>query len=151
MPLRGFFTTTAKPEALVDVTVEADAGRDPLLARWAVGQGRVAVFTSDADTRWSPDWIRWPGFDGWWAQVARWAMRPRLSEEPFAGIGESRGGPQLMLEGQLQDPDAELIAPEQTQAQALSLVPTGPRRWQAPLDQVPGGWDQLTMKGQPHP
>ncbi|MDP3703502.1 MAG: VWA domain-containing protein [Candidatus Omnitrophota bacterium] len=145
--LRGFLTATAKPGARVDVTIQSEERQDPLLARWSVGQGRVAVFTSDADTRWSPDWIRWPGFDGWWAQVVRWAMRPRLSEELFAWIDESRGVPQLILEGRLQDPEAELIAPEQTQAHALSLVPTGPRRWQASLDQVPGGWYQLTMKG----
>ncbi|MBI4003738.1 MAG: VWA domain-containing protein [Candidatus Omnitrophica bacterium] len=144
-PLRGFFTATAKPEALVDLTVEADDSENPLLARWSVGQGRVAVFTSDADTRWSPDWIRWPGFDGWWAQVVRWAMRPRLSEELFVWVDESRGTPQLILEGELRDPAAELISSSGTQWIPLSLIPTGSRRWQASLEQVPSGWYQLAL------
>lgn len=146
-PLRGFFTATAKPEARVDLMVDAGEGEDPLLARWSVGQGRAVVFTSDADTRWSPDWIRWPGFDGWWAQVVRWAMRPRLSEELFVWMDESRGVPQLILEGKLQDPRAELISPSGSEPLALSLVPTGARRWQASLEQVPSGWYQLALTG----
>jgi Mg-chelatase subunit ChlD len=146
-PLRGFFTATVKPEALVDLTVEAEEAQAPLLARWSVGQGRAAVFTSDADTRWSPDWIRWSGFDGWWAQVVRWAMRPRLSEELFVWVDESRGTPQLILEGELRDPRAELVASSGTQGIALSLIPTGAHRWQASLEQVPSGWYQLALKG----
>jgi len=131
----------------MDLTVEADETEEPLLARWSVGQGRVVVFTSDADTRWSPDWIRWPGFDGWWAQVVRWAMRPQLSEELFVWVDESRGTPQLILEGELRDPRAELISSSGTEWIPLSLIPTGSRRWQASLEQVPSGWYQLALKG----
>ena len=146
--LRGYLTTTAKPGAQVDLTVRAGDNPDPLLARWTVGQGRVASFTSDADTRWSPSWIRWAGFDGTWAQIVRWAMRPRLAEELFVWVDESRGLPQLVLEGELHDPQAELIAANGSALRPLSLIQTGTWRWEAPLEQVPSGWHQLAVKSQ---
>jgi hypothetical protein len=86
--LRGYWTATAKPGALVEVTVNGGEGDEPLFARWTVGRGRVAAFTSDADARWSPEWIRWELFDATWAKVVRWAMRPRLSEELFIRVDE---------------------------------------------------------------
>ncbi len=146
--LRGYLTTTAKPGAQVDLTVRAGESPDPLLARWMVGQGRVVSFTSDADTRWSPSWIRWPGFDGTWGQIIRWAMRPRLAEELFVWVDEGRGLPQLVLEGELHDPQAELIAADDSTVRPLSLIQTGTWRWEAPLEQVPSGWHQLTVKSQ---
>jgi uncharacterized protein YegL len=147
--LKGYLTTTAKPGSRVDLTVRGGETADPLLARWSVGQGRVAVFTSDADTRWSPDWVRWPGFDGWWAQVVRWAMRPRLSEELFVRVDASRGSPQLILDGTLHDPRAQLAHPDGSSVIPLSLVQTGAWRWQAALDQVPSGWYELAVQSHP--
>lgn len=144
--LRGYFTTTAKPQARVDLTINGGADEEPLLARWWVGQGRVVSFTSDADVRWSPDWIRWPGFDAAWAQVVRWAMRPRLAEELFVWVDESRGTPQLVLDGSLHDPQAALVAEEQGGQIPLSLIQTGSWRWQASLDHVPSGWYHLVLK-----
>ncbi len=143
--LRGYLTTTAKPGADVDLTVDGGAGEDPLVARWTVGTGRVVSFTSDADSRWSPAWIRWPGFEGTWAQIVRWAMRPRLAEEVFVWMDESRGAAQLILEGALREPTAELISAQQESATPLSLIQTGPFRWSASLEQIPSGWYQLVL------
>jgi uncharacterized membrane protein/Mg-chelatase subunit ChlD len=145
-PLRGYFTTTAKPGARVDLTVDGGEGPDPLLARWPVGQGRVVSFTSDADTRWAPEWIRWPGFEGTWAQVVRWAMRPRLTEEVFVWVDESQNVPQLVIEGALDDPKGELVASEGATVLPLSLVQTGRWRWLASLEGVPSGWYQLALE-----
>jgi Mg-chelatase subunit ChlD/uncharacterized membrane protein len=144
--LGGYLTTTARPGVRVDLTVNGGEGDDPLLARWWVGEGRVVSFTSDADTRWSPEWIRWPGFEGAWAQVVRWAMRPRMTEELFVWVDESEGAAQLVLEGTLHDPRAELIAAEGSDALPLSLVQTGSWRWHASLEHVPSGWYQLALE-----
>jgi len=144
--LRGYLTTTAKPGAQVDLTVQAGETPDPLLARWTLGQGRVVTFTSDADTRWSPDWIRWPGFEGWAAQVVRWAMRPRLSEELFVWVDEHHGTPQLVIEGSLDEPRAELVATSDTTALPLSLIQTQRWRWTAALQGIPSGWYALTLE-----
>ncbi|MBI3997088.1 MAG: VWA domain-containing protein [Candidatus Omnitrophica bacterium] len=144
--LKGYLTSTAKPESRVDLTVNGGEGDDPLLARWMVGQGRVVSFTSDADVRWAPEWIRWPGFEATWAQVVRWAMRPRPNEELFVWMDQSQGAAQLVVEGALQDPRATLIAGERDAATPLALVQSGTWRWRASLEQIPSGWYQLTLE-----
>jgi Ca-activated chloride channel family protein len=71
-PLRGYSRVRARPEAeLLLVT----AGGDPLLARWQVGLGQVAAWTSDLASRWSADLARWPSFSKMWGQLARASMR----------------------------------------------------------------------------
>src|SRR5579864_2129995 len=67
-PLRGYVRYIAKPTA--DTILNVDE-RDPLLVRWQYGLGRVAVFTSDAKSRWASGWLAWQGFDRLWANVAR--------------------------------------------------------------------------------
>ena len=47
---------------------------DPVLAHWNYGLGRSAAFTSDAKTRWGADWVSWPNFGKFWAQVVRSVM-----------------------------------------------------------------------------
>lgn len=144
--VRGYLTTTAKPGAEVEVTVSAGEQPDPLVARWLVGQGRVVVFSSDADLRWSPEWIRWPGFEGWWSQVMRWVIRPRLTEELFVRVDQSGATPRLVIEGLLTDPKGTLSAPADPTPRTLSLIRTGPWRWEAPLDGVASGWHELTIE-----
>ena len=51
----------------------------PLLARWQVGLGQVAAWTSDVEPRWSAAWMRWPPFAKFWAQVTRATMRRRAA------------------------------------------------------------------------
>ncbi len=148
-PLRGYVTATAKPGSRVELAVDGGEGPEPLLVRWALGQGRVVSFTSDADARWSPEWIRWPGFEGTWGQVLRWAMRPRMTEELFVWVDESRAVPQLVVEGALKDPRGSLIAAEGGASLPLSLVQTGGWRWQASLEQVPSGWYQVALESSP--
>jgi Mg-chelatase subunit ChlD len=144
--LRGYLTAAAKPGAQVELAVRSPESVEPLLVRWAVGRGRVASFLSDADTRWSPDWIRWPGFDAWAAQVVRWVMRRSMTEELFAWVDERSGLPQLMLEGDLQQPKVMLTPADADAAVPLSLAHTGRWRWQAALESLPHGWYALTIE-----
>ena len=48
---------------------------EPLLARWRQGLGQAVAFTSDAKNRWAVDWLRWPGYAKFWAQLVRSSMR----------------------------------------------------------------------------
>ncbi len=64
--LRGYIRYLSKPTA--DTILRVDQ-RDPLLVRWQYELGRVAVFTSDAKSRWSSPWMSWSGFDKFWANV----------------------------------------------------------------------------------
>lgn len=148
-PLRGYLTASAKPGAQVDLTVNGGAGEDPLLARWSVGQGRVVSFASDADTRWSPDWVRWPGFEGAWAQIVRWSLRRRLLEDVFVRVEERQGRPFLIVEGDLQNPQGTLVAADGAERFPLALAQTEPWRWSAPLEQAPNGWYQAVLESRP--
>jgi Ca-activated chloride channel family protein len=70
--LRGYVSTKAKP--LAEVILTSPQG-EPLLARWRQGLGQVAAFTSDVKNRWAVDWLRWPGYARFWAQLVRSTMR----------------------------------------------------------------------------
>ncbi|HET8563343.1 MAG TPA: VWA domain-containing protein, partial [Candidatus Binatia bacterium] len=73
-PLRGYVLTYPKPRA--ELLMNAD--KDPLLASWRYGLGRVMAFTSDLSGRWGREWVRWEGFPQWASQLARATMRQVL-------------------------------------------------------------------------
>jgi uncharacterized membrane protein len=77
--LKGYVRYVAKPTAETILSVDR---KDPLLVRWQYGLGRVAVFTSDAKSRWAADWVGWPGFDKFWTNLTRDLL-------PHARAGES--------------------------------------------------------------
>ena len=78
--LGGLVITTARTDPTVTVEMTHPDG-EPLLAHWQAGLGRVAAFTSDAGGRWSRDWLDWPGFGTFWAQLARPIARPPTSPD----------------------------------------------------------------------
>ena len=71
-PLRGYVAT--KPKPLAEVILVSPQG-EPLLARWRQGLGQAVAFTSDVKNRWAVDWLRWPGYAKFWAQLVRSTMR----------------------------------------------------------------------------
>jgi len=79
-PLRGYVST--KPKTLSEVILESTRG-EPILARWRQGLGQVVAFTSDVKNRWAVDWLRWPGYGKFWAQLVRSTMR----HQPGGGGG----------------------------------------------------------------
>ena len=70
--LLGYVVTRPKPTSEVILATEAG---DPLLAWWRYGLGMSVAFTSDAKARWAAEWLAWPQFGKFWAQVVRHAMR----------------------------------------------------------------------------
>lgn len=70
--LRGYVVTTPKNKAVVPLVSHED---DPVLAHWRYGLGKSVAFTSDVSNRWASDWLKWEGFNRFWAQTVRWAMR----------------------------------------------------------------------------
>ena len=73
--LGGLVITAMRPEPTVTLEM-TDPDGEPLLAHWQVGLGRVAAFTSDAEGGWSSEWVQWPGYGTFWAQLARTIARP---------------------------------------------------------------------------
>lgn len=70
--LLGYVATTPKDSAIVSLTSQDN---DPVLAQWRYGLGKSVAFTSDVTSRWAPDWLNWQGFNQFWAQATRWALR----------------------------------------------------------------------------
>ena len=70
--LLGYVMTRPKPTCEVILATEKG---DPLLAWWRYGLGMTAAFTSDAKSRWSAEWLTWPGYGKFWTQVVRQTMR----------------------------------------------------------------------------
>ena len=59
---------------------EAKAGA-PVLAETRYGLGKTVAFLSDAKNRWASDWLGWPGYGKFWAQVVRDAARGAGAQE----------------------------------------------------------------------
>ena len=76
--LRGHLNLEPRDDS--EVLLQTEDGK-PLLARRNVGLGRSWIFASDLESRWSSDWIRWPGFATLFSQVLhdasnRWPPEP---------------------------------------------------------------------------
>ena len=70
--LLGYVMTRPKPTCEVILATEKG---DPLLVWWRYGLGMTVAFTSDAKSRWAAEWISWPGYSKFWAQLVRHTMR----------------------------------------------------------------------------
>jgi len=74
-PLKGHTITEAKENVEVPLITNIMGKTDPILADWRYGLGKVVVYASDANARWSSKWINWAMFNKFWSQVVRWSMR----------------------------------------------------------------------------
>jgi len=73
-PISGY-VVTADREGLSVVTMRGQEN-DPIATMWQHDLGRSVAFTSDVSTKWAASWVAWPGFNQFWQQHVRWAMRP---------------------------------------------------------------------------
>ena len=66
----------------------ASSEGEPILATVQSGMGRVASFTSTADSRWATRWLAWGQFKQFWEQTVRWTARsPQSTDcEVFADV-----------------------------------------------------------------
>lgn len=86
--LLGYVVTSPKENATVPLVSHEG---DPVLAHWRYGLGKSVAFTSDASARWATQWLGWDGFNRFWAQSVRWAMR-ELSPTDFRVETSTRDG-----------------------------------------------------------
>lgn len=77
--LRGYVSTQMKPSP-AELILASDRG-EPLLARWRVGLGWSLAWTSDVKNGWAIEWLRWPAFGQFWAQLVREHMRAERHRE----------------------------------------------------------------------
>lgn len=139
--LGGFVLTTAKPLADNPIVRKSEEGEDPVLAHWQVGLGKTVAFTSGLWPRWGTNWVAWPKFSKFWAQVTRWAARP--SEAAAFDVTTSVHGGKARVRIDALDKNADainflevkgsLVDPAQ-QSRRLQLTQTGPGRYEAEFD-----------------
>ncbi len=136
--LLGYNSTKPKPTA--DVLLATERG-EPLLATWRYGLGQAAAFTSDAKPRWASEWLAWPGFGKFWAQLVRGLMRK--SDQTSFALDTHEEGDRLTLLIDAIKPDGSFrnqlpltvnaLRPDGTSA---TLTPTqeGPGRYRTDFD-----------------
>jgi len=69
--LDGYAVTKAKPGA--DVILESGQ-KDPVLAQWQYGLGRVIAWTPDAGAAYAKRWPTWDKYGQFWHQALLWAL-----------------------------------------------------------------------------
>ena len=147
--LLGYVVTRPKPTAEVVLATE---NGDPLLAWWRHGLGLSVAFTSDAKARWSAEWISWPQFGQFWAQVARHAMRRSEAKGTVVQV-ERRGASAVVTLDAIDEAgrfrnkattELTMIDP-QLRTQKVSMAQVAPGRYQAEVPTARQGSYQLMM------
>ena len=125
--LLGYVATTAKPGATTMLRIGPD--RDPLLASWQAGLGKVASWTSDAGESWAQRWANWNGYVDFWSRV----VKSTFQQGDSAGAAQAQvanGRLHITIEGSGNFPDGAV-------ATATVAGPDG-QRYEVPLDRVGG-------------
>ncbi len=133
--LFGYIVTTPKPTAGVALLSERG---DPLLASWRFGLGKSAAFMSDAKSKWAADWVRWPGYGQFWAQLVRDVMRTTQHRGAETSITLRGGEGHIRIDSTDETGAfrnglttiAQLVKPDLSLAQ-LTLRQTAPGRYEA--------------------
>jgi Ca-activated chloride channel homolog len=73
-PVAGLMETDLKKGAQMDLMVQRQERRLPLLASWRYGQGKSIALTMDMEGRWSRNWIPWGGLQGFWNRILEWLV-----------------------------------------------------------------------------
>lgn len=145
--LLGYVITRPKPTAEVILATESG---DPLLAWWRYGLGMSVAFTSDAKARWAAEWLSWPQFAQFWAQVARHALRK--AEAKGTVVQVERKGRKAVVTLDAIEPSGKYLNRAQTElilvdpqlaARELEMAQVVPGRYQAEFEAARPGSYQL--------
>lgn len=93
--LLGYVMTRSKPTS--EFILASETG-DPVLVWWRYGLGITVAFTSDAKSQWASEWLTWPDFGKFWAQVIRNAMRKSESKGVFVEVERQGESARVMLD-----------------------------------------------------
>ncbi|MCC6510248.1 MAG: FixH family protein, partial [Pirellulaceae bacterium] len=147
--LLGYVVTRPKPTS--EFILASESG-DPLLAWWRYGLGMTVAFTSDAKRQWAAEWLTWPQFGTFWAQVIRHAMRKSDTKGVFVEV--QRKGAQARVIVDSVDEKGQYINAAQTKLtvigptldqQSIAMQQTAPGRYEADLTTGKSGAYQLEL------
>ena len=133
--LLGYVVTRLKPTS---EPILASENGDPLLTWWRYGLGMSVAFTSDAKSRWAAEWLAWPNYGKFWAQVVRQAMRKSESKGVVVQVDQKDRSASVTLDAIdpsgrfLNDADTMMtVIDDQNGKRTLEMAQTAPGRYQA--------------------
>jgi hypothetical protein len=141
-PLKGYTITEAKKKAEVPLVADIMGKADPILANWRYGLGKVVIYTSDADARWSSKWINWLKFNKFWSQVVRWSMKDISKTDYNLKVQTEDNITSLLIESSTRLEDdtklkVSLLQPEPDNGSLeLTLKQIAPQRFTAELRDI---------------
>jgi hypothetical protein len=131
--------TTVKQNPLVEVVLRSPQPvtekNATLLATWTYGAGKAAVFTTDAGRRWAVGWPQWEGYNKFFSQLVRWAMRPTGDTGNFTVATNTRDGRTQVVVTAI-DADEEFL---NNQAMAAAAIAPDMHTVDVPLEQTAPG------------
>ncbi len=147
--LLGYVVTRPKPTSEFILATEAG---DPLLAWWRFGLGMTVAFTSDAKARWASEWLQWPEFGKFWAQIIRHAMRKGDTRGMFVEIAQRDGVARLAVDatddsGRFIDdavPAITVVGPS-LKTEKLTMIQTAPGRYEMQVPTPTSGAYQIDV------
>jgi len=90
----GLMETDLKKGAQMDLMIQRQERRLPLLASWRYGQGKSIALTMDLEGRWSRNWIPWNGLQVFWNRLLEWLVPVEenliLNHEARVSFSENR-------------------------------------------------------------
>jgi Ca-activated chloride channel homolog len=147
--LLGYVMTRPKPTCEVILATEKG---DPLLVWWRYGLGMTVAFTSDAKSRWAAEWLTWPGYSKFWAQLVRNTMRKSDAKGVAVQVEQRGGKATITLDAvdpsgrYLNQAEAEMtVIDPQLGSRKVPLAQTAPGRYVASLDVVKSGAYHLEL------
>jgi Ca-activated chloride channel family protein len=132
--LLGYVSTKAKEGA--EEILRTEQG-EPLLARWRYGLGKSVAFTSDLKNRWAVEWIKWPGYAKFWAQLIRDTMRSDDRDSLPMRVTQQGGVARMVVDAI--DEEDRFINDLTSKVQITS--PTGKKETVALLQTAPGRYE----------
>ncbi len=147
--LLGYVMT--RPKATCELILASEQG-DPLLAWWRYGLGTTVAFTSDAKSRWAAEWLTWPGYSKFWAQVVRHAMRKNEAKGVTVEVQQRHRRATITLDAVdasgkfLNQTDTELtVIDPRLGERKLAMTQTAPGRYAAEFDTPNSGAYHLNL------
>src|SRR5579871_3573866 len=111
-----------------------------------------AAFTSDAKSRWAAEWLSWPGYSKFWAQLVRHVMRKSEAKGVVVQVDQKERKSTVTLDAvnaagkYLNQADTELtVIDPQLRNNKLVMAQTAPGRYVAEFDTPQSGAYHLEM------
>ncbi len=147
--LLGYVVT--RPKATSEFILASESG-DPLLVWWRYGLGMTVAFTSDAKARWAAEWLSWPDFGPFWAQVIRHAMRKNDTRGVFVEIERTGETAKIVMDsvddqGNFIDdsPTTLTVIDPSLKTNKIDMHQSAPGRYEASIDVSRRGSYQLDL------